>query len=134
MSFVITLRCIQISPLHTARTALLNRALDREQAVGHRFPAVDVLDMGVTSTVADTHTAARMMAEEGVAAIIVLGGDGTHRAAVSCCGGVPIAGLSTGTNNAYPELRESTITGFAVGLYATGQAPVSVWFRPSWSG
>jgi hypothetical protein len=34
--------------------------------------------------------------------------------------------VSTGTNNAYPELRESTITGLAVGLYATGAAPPSV--------
>jgi hypothetical protein len=29
--------------------------------------------------------------------------------------------MSTGTNNAFPELREPTITGLAVGLYAIGQ-------------
>jgi hypothetical protein len=33
---------------------------------------------------------------------------------------IPIAGLSTGTNNAFPEMRESTVTGMAVALYATG--------------
>ena len=38
-----------------------------------------------------------------VAAIIVLGGDGTHRVVVSECGSVPIAGVSTGTNNAFPD-------------------------------
>jgi predicted polyphosphate/ATP-dependent NAD kinase len=37
------------------------------------------------------------------------------------CADVPIAGLSTGTNNAFPELREPTITGMAVGLYASGR-------------
>lgn len=106
--------------------ALLERAINRERNMGRNLPKVEFLDIPVTSTVADTHAAARKMAEIGVDAIIVLGGDGTHRAVVSACGKVPIAGLSTGTNNAYPELRESTITGLAVGLYATGSVPVSV--------
>ena len=43
------------------------------------------------------------MKEKGVAAIVVLGGDGTHRAVVMACGDVPIAGISTGTNNACPR-------------------------------
>ena len=106
--------------------ATLERAIERERNLGRALPHLEFVDMAVTSTVADTHTAAREMAERGVDAIIVLGGDGTHRAVVSTCGAVPIAGLSTGTNNAYPELRESTITGMAVGLYATGSAPPSV--------
>src|SRR5438874_10180329 len=76
--------------------------------------------MAVTTTVRDTYDAAAAMAAEGVAAIVVLGGDGTHRAVVRSCGRVPVAGLSTGTNNAYPEMREPTITGLAVGLFATG--------------
>ena len=41
----------------------------------------------------------------------------------SACGDVPIAGISTGTNNAFPEHREPTITGLAVGLAVTGQIP-----------
>jgi predicted polyphosphate/ATP-dependent NAD kinase len=56
-----------------------------------------------------------------VKVIVVLGGDGTHRAVVRECRDIPIAGMSTGTNNAFPELREPTITGLAVGLYATGK-------------
>ena len=57
-----------------------------------------------------------LMREAGVAAIVVLGGDGTHRAVVRECGDVPHrAALSTGTNNAFPEMRETTITGMAVG-------------------
>jgi hypothetical protein len=35
---------------------------------------------------------------------------------------VPICALSTGTNNAFPEMREATVAGLATGLVATGQA------------
>ena len=42
--------------------------------------------------------AARRMRAAGVAAIIVLGGDGTHRAVVSACGDIPITGVSTRVN------------------------------------
>ena len=108
--------------------AMLSRHLQREQNLHHTFPRVDFLDMEPTSTVEDTFLAVRLLREAGVAAIIVLGGDGTHRAVVrELIAGttnpapIPIAGLSTGTNNAFPELRESSITGLAVGLYATGR-------------
>ncbi len=106
--------------------AMLQRAIERDHNLGRPLPAVEFLDIPVTSTVKDTHRAAHEMAERGVDALIVLGGDGTHRATVSACDSVPIAGLSTGTNNAYPELRESTITGLAVGLYAVGAVPESI--------
>lgn len=102
---------------------MLSRHLARRQGPDSGLPAVEYLDMPVTARVDDTLHAARCMADAGVAAIIVLGGDGTHRAVVRECGGVPIAGLSTGTNNAYPEMREPTITGLATGLYATGRVP-----------
>jgi predicted polyphosphate/ATP-dependent NAD kinase len=101
--------------------AMLERSLGREQRLHHQFPEVEFLDMDPDSTVEDTFVAARMMGNAGVAAIIVLGGDGTHRAVVRECGRVPIAGLSTGTNNAFPEMREPTVTGMAVALYATGR-------------
>lgn len=101
--------------------AMLLRHLKRERNLHHVFPEVEFLDMEPTSTVDDTFLAARLMREQGVKAIVVLGGDGTHRAVIRECGDVPIAGLSTGTNNAFPEMRESTITAMAVGLYATGK-------------
>jgi predicted polyphosphate/ATP-dependent NAD kinase len=101
--------------------ALLQRSLQREHNLHHVFPAVQWLEMPVTSTVDDTATATRLLRQAGVAAIVVLGGDGTHRAVVRECSDIPIAGLSTGTNNAFPELREPTITGMAVGLYASGR-------------
>jgi predicted polyphosphate/ATP-dependent NAD kinase len=102
-------------------SAMLSRSLARERGLNHHFPDVDLLDMDVRSTVEDTFEATRRMCAAGVAAIVVLGGDGTHRAVARECGDVPIAGLSTGTNNAFPEMREPTITGMAVGLYASGR-------------
>src|SRR5579863_2383188 len=102
---------------------MLERHLARKQGPDAALAAVEFLDMPVTARVDDTFRAARMMREASVDALIVLGGDGTHRAVVRECGQVPLAGLSTGTNNAYPELREPTIAGLAAGLYATGRVP-----------
>ncbi len=102
----------------------LMRTIDRETRMGmNRFPRVNYLDMPVTGTAADSARAARMMHDEGVSAIVVLGGDGTCRVVVSQCGNTPVAGVSTGTNNAFPEIREPTITGLAVGLAVTKQVP-----------
>ena len=84
--------------------------------------------MKVTGQAADSAIAARMMRKLEVAAIIVLGGDGTHRVVVSECGDIPIAGVSSGTNNAFPDTREPTVTGLGVGLAVTGVVPASAAF------
>ena len=107
----------------------VRRGLDRaETQRTNEFPKLSHLDWKITGTVADTMRAAAEMKDMGVAAIIVLGGDGTHRAVVTSCSTVPIAGISTGTNNAFPEHREATITGLAVGLAVTGRVPARVAF------
>ena len=107
--------------------AYLQRSLDRVHALHSQpWPDVHYVDMSIESTVRDTLTAVDAMVEAGVDAIVVLGGDGTHRAVVSRCGKIPIAGLSTGTNNAFPDLREPTISGLATGLLASGQVPFDV--------
>ncbi len=106
---------------HVERTLMRSATMDP----GH-FPRLAYVEMPLRGTVEDTHVASAAMVKAGVAAIIVLGGDGTHRAVVAHCGTVPIAGISTGTNNAFPEHREPTITGLAVGLAATQQVPKSV--------
>lgn len=93
------------------------------------FPELNHIRMDITSTVEDTLLATRKMREAGCAAIVVLGGDGTHRAVVSQCGDIPIAGISTGTNNAFPEHREPTITGIATGLAVSGKVPADVAFQ-----
>jgi predicted polyphosphate/ATP-dependent NAD kinase len=104
--------------------AQLLRTIERESKMGtFRFPKVTYLNMPVTGTAEDSVEAARQMHDQGVGAIVVLGGDGTSRVVVSACGNTPVAGVSTGTNNAFPELREPTVTGLAVGLAVTGQVP-----------
>lgn len=110
----------------------VRRGIDRSENQGERhFPTLDHLDYKISGTVADTVRAAKDMAEMGVEAIVVLGGDGTHRAVVSACGDVPVAGISTGTNNAFPEHREPTITGLAVGLAVSGRVPAKTAYLPN---
>lgn len=92
-------------------------------ALEYPLPRLRWLDMAVNNNTGDSVLAAEMMREEGVAAILVLGGDGTHRAVAKGCGDIPIAGISTGTNNAFPPMREVTITAWAVGLYAVENVP-----------
>ena len=109
--------------------SLLKRGLQREQKLGdNRFPKLEMTDTPISGTVDDTFAATQAMVASGVKAIVVLGGDGTHRAVVKVCGQVPIAGISTGTNNAFPEHREPTITGLAVGMVATGRIPEGIAF------
>ena len=112
--------------------SLLKRALQREHGLGeNRFPELEMTNTQISGTVADTFAATKAMLDSGVKAIVVLGGDGTHRAVVKICEQVPIAGISTGTNNAFPEHREPTITGLAVGMVATGRIPEGVAFAPN---
>ncbi len=56
--------------------------------------------------------------------IVCLGGDGTARVVAAACGDVPVLPLSTGTNNAFPQLREATVAGLAAALLATGAVDV----------
>jgi predicted polyphosphate/ATP-dependent NAD kinase len=122
---------VLIMPDRGGIRAMLTRSLKRESNLHHAFPEIEFLDMEPTSTVEDTFLAARMLRAAGAKAIVVLGGDGTHRAVVRECLDVPIAGLSTGTNNAFPEMREATITGMAVGLYATGRLDAAQALAPN---
>jgi len=88
---------------------------------GLPMPELRLLDLPVRDAASDSADAAAAMAALGVRVIAVLGGDGTHRAVAARCGDVPLATLSTGTNNAFPELREATQVGLAAGLVARGR-------------
>jgi predicted polyphosphate/ATP-dependent NAD kinase len=122
-------RQVVMMPENAGIRTHLARAMMRARNIGEaRFPDLSFLNMRVTGLAGDSAIAARMMRKLEVAAIIVLGGDGTHRVVVSECGDVPIAGVSSGTNNAFPETREPTITGLGVGLAVTGVVPVSAAF------
>ena len=85
------------------------------------WPQLDFVDMPLEDGAADSATAARAMAVAGARLIVVLGGDGTHRVVAAAVPGMPLATLSTGTNNVFPDLREATVTGIAAGLLATGR-------------
>jgi predicted polyphosphate/ATP-dependent NAD kinase len=93
---------------------------------------VQELDMPVEFTQADTTLAAARMHELGVACIISLGGDGTNRALAKATGNTPILPLSTGTNNVFPYMIESTLAGLAAGVVAQGlvTAPETIIQRP----
>ncbi len=122
-------RQVVMMPEKAGLCAHLTRAMARATNVGQSwFPELHFLDMKVTGQAADSLAAARWMRRMDVGAIVVLGGDGTHRAVVSECGNVPIAGVSTGTNNAFPETREPTTTGLAVALAVTGRVPTAIAF------
>lgn len=66
----------------------------------------------------DSTEAARRFCESDVGCIITLGGDGTNRAVAKGCSDIPIVAISTGTNNVFPCMLESTVAGLAAGLVA----------------
>ncbi|SDC35916.1 ATP-NAD kinase family protein [Paraburkholderia lycopersici] len=110
---------------NTGVAALLLRAIETHAAIAAHepWPDVEFVDLPVSESVADTHAGVAHMVREAVALIAVLGGDGTHRAVAAHCGATPLLALSTGTNNAFPELREATVAGLAGALVATGAVP-----------
>lgn len=77
-----------------------------------------VLDMPTTYSPEDSTVAARRMREMNVGCIVTLGGDGTNRAVSKGCGQIPLVPISTGTNNAFPQMIEGTIGGLAAGVVA----------------
>jgi predicted polyphosphate/ATP-dependent NAD kinase len=86
------------------------------------MPELELVEMTVRHTARDTVNALAEMERRDVAAVVVLGGDGTNRiVARHCAADLPLCTLSTGTNNAFSEMREATVAGIATGLVATGQ-------------
>lgn len=77
------------------------------------FANLRVLEMAVTNSAADTTAAAGIFQQEGAGCVIVLGGDGTSRAAAKALKKTPLLPISTGTNNVYPSMTEGTIAGLA---------------------
>jgi predicted polyphosphate/ATP-dependent NAD kinase len=87
---------------------------------GADLPELEVLDMAPRGTAEDTVDAVTAMCQRGVGAIAVLGGDGTNRIVARHCGDIPLCALSTGTNNAFPSVQETTVAGLATGFVAGG--------------
>ncbi|MDQ7028734.1 MAG: NAD(+)/NADH kinase [Ardenticatenia bacterium] len=99
---------------------LVLRALEDTQ-VGLR---VEFVNISVTNTAADSRLAAAVMAQAGVRCIVTVGGDGTNRVVAQGCGDVPLVPISTGTNNVFPSLVESTLAGMAAAAVACDVEPV----------
>lgn len=79
------------------------------------------IEMPLRNTQEDTVAAAGVVEALGVDVMVVLGGDGTSRAACKGSMAVPILPLSTGTNNVFPVMAEATVAGLAAGLVASGR-------------
>jgi predicted polyphosphate/ATP-dependent NAD kinase len=89
------------------------------------WPAVDFLEVPLAGGAADSAMSARGLVDLGVRLLVVLGGDGTNRAVALVCGEVPLAALSTGTNNTFAKVEEATVAGMAAGLVATAKLSVA---------
>ncbi|MBC8195228.1 MAG: NAD(+)/NADH kinase [Acidimicrobiia bacterium] len=81
---------------------------------------LDWVDEVRVFTEEDTVTAVSSMRDRGVAVVVVLGGDGTNRAAARAWQDIPVIPVSTGTNNAFPVFVEATVAGSAAGHLACG--------------
>lgn len=97
------------------------KALDKLQTAKELTAQVEILDMRISATAGDSTMAARMLEEMKVGCLVVLGGDGTHRAVAKGIHQTPLIGISTGTNNVYPEMVEGTVAGMAAGVVASGR-------------
>lgn len=79
----------------------------------------------------DTTHFAEYSEKEKYDVLVVLGGDGTSRAAARGVKNIPLISVSTGTNNIYPDMMEGTIVGLAAGAAASGKIDVDACSRRS---
>lgn len=124
---------VYLMPEREGLRPLLERQIQRSHRRHHPYPLPRLiwLDMMVRGNIEDTFTATRMMCDLDVRVLMVLGGDGTHRAVAKYCGNTPIAAISSGTNNAFPPMREITVTALAAGLYAEGRIEAETALSPN---
>lgn len=72
----------------------------------------------ITGDWRDTLSATRALNAAGAGVIVTLGGDGTNRIVAKACEDIPVLPISTGTNNAFPQLIEGTLAGLAAARIA----------------
>jgi len=97
----------------------------------HLHATLEFVDVRIETRPADTARAAVAMREAGCRALLVLGGDGTHRIVARAWPAAPMVALSTGTNNVFPEMYEATTAGAAAGLVAAGRVALDEVSRPA---
>jgi len=79
-----------------------------------------ILEMSIENNLNDTIEFIDQMKKLGANVLVVLGGDGTSRAAAKALGTTPLIAISTGTNNVFPEMVEGTVVGMAAAALASG--------------
>ncbi len=99
------------------RHNLAIRAVRDLDAASELIVIIDEPTIGHSS---DTISMAAHMRHEEVDALIVLGGDGTHRDVTKGWLDAPMVGISTGTNNVFPRQIDATLAGLVAGLVASG--------------
>ena len=107
----------------------------RQKAEAADYPGdlsqLEIYEMERTETQADTVFFAAEMERIGADVLIVMGGDGTSRAAAKGTRKVPMISVSTGTNNVYPELMEGTVAGIAAAALAGQMVRSAVCVAPA---
>lgn len=127
---VLGVDCVLMMPDTTGIAAAVRRAAQNNDAQGRSvWPRVEFVEQNLFGGPEDSQTGARMMRDAGARVIVILGGDGTHRVVAAAVPDVPLATLSTGTNNVFPDWREATVTGIATALHVTGLVDPDVSLR-----
>jgi hypothetical protein len=111
------------------RRSLAERALERIER-DLEPGLIDEVDTSIVEAPPYDHRdntvdAARRLRDLGAGALVVFGGDGTHRDVVSGWREAPMVAVSTGTNNVFPRAIETTLAGHAAAAVATGRVPLS---------
>lgn len=111
---------IVISDDHKSLGRQAIEGLGRELATPVEIIAGDVIPSSI-----HTRLMATKLAGLGVGALVVLGGDGTHRDVVKGWRDAPLVPVSTGTNNVFPRMIEATVAGHAAAVAASGRVPIA---------
>jgi len=88
--------------------------------------SIEIIGDEVLPTSFHSRRMAEQLRDQGVGAIVSLGGDGTHRDIAKGWRDVPMVPVSTGTNNVYPQMIEATVAGHAAAIAASGVKPMSL--------
>lgn len=86
----------------------------------HGLTNCEVYKMHINENHTDTTRFVSELNEQGCSLFIVMGGDGTSRAAAKAIGDTPLIPISTGTNNVYPKHTEGTVVGLAAAAILGG--------------
>ena len=102
--------------------ALAGLRLSLTRGSGTAAPHAEVLAAHGWHTGRDSQLTASQFRDQGVGAVIALGGDGTQRDVAKGWRDVPLVPLAVGTNNVFPLQLEATVAGFAAGAVASDWA------------